>query len=44
MVTLRPQKEFYFFEGRQAPELQGTIRDGSLYLTKERKSLVLERF
>ena len=44
LVTLRPQKEFYFFEGRQAPELQATIRDGSLYLTKERKSLVLERF
>lgn len=44
LVTLRPSKEFYFFEGRQAPELQGTIRDGSLYLTKERKSLVLERF
>ena len=43
-ITLRPQNEFYFFEGRQAPELQGTIRDGSLYLTKERKSLVLERF
>ena len=43
-ITLRPSKEFYFFEGRQAPELQATIRDGSLYLTKERKSLVLERF
>jgi hypothetical protein len=43
-ITLRPQKEFYFFEGRQAPELQATIRDGSLYLAKERKNLVLERF
>lgn len=43
-ITLRPQNELYFFQGRQAPELQGTIRDGSLYLTKERKSLVLERF
>jgi hypothetical protein len=44
LVTLRPQRELYFFEGRQAPELQGTIRDGSLYLAKERKILVLERF
>ncbi len=44
LITLRPQKELYFFEGRQAPELQGTIRDGSLYLAKEHKSLVLERF
>jgi hypothetical protein len=43
-ITLRPQKDLYFFEGRQAAELQGTIRDGSLHLTKERKSLVLERF
>jgi hypothetical protein len=43
-IVLRPQKDLYFFEGRQAPELQATIRDGSLYLSKERKSVVLERF
>jgi hypothetical protein len=43
-VTLQPEKDLYFFEGRQAPELQATIREGSLYLTKERKILVLERF
>jgi uncharacterized membrane protein required for colicin V production len=43
-LTVRPQRELHLFGGRNADPVIGTIRDGRLYLTRARQTLVLDRF
>jgi hypothetical protein len=44
VVKLRPQKEIYLFSARNESPVQASIRDGRLFLTRERQTLVMERF
>jgi uncharacterized membrane protein required for colicin V production len=43
-LTVRPQRELHLFGGRNTDPIIGTIRDGRLYLTRARQTLVLDRF
>jgi hypothetical protein len=43
-VTVRPQRELHLFGGSNSDPVIGTIRDGRLYLTRARQTLVFDRF
>jgi hypothetical protein len=43
-LSVRPQRELHLFGGSNAEPVIGTIRDGRLFLTRARQTLVLDRF